>query len=119
MPGTFDAGTYIINAEFQTQNTAGGSTAYATGDSVDWTVQGIGDANPDYAECLYKPYYCSSTDGGTNAGTTGVTKQSPTGITGITANGTQIGVYVKYNTATAGTITMSFTMTALTIQKIA
>lgn len=119
LPGTYDAGSYAISAEFQTQNTAGGQTAYAAGDSVDWTIQGIGDANPDYAECLYKPFYASSTDGGTNAGTTGVTKQAPTGVTAITNNGTSIGVYVKYNTATAGTITMTFTLTTLSIQKIA
>ena len=119
LPGTYAAGSYAIAAEFQTQNTAGGQTAYATGDSVDWTIQGIGDANPDYAECLYKPYYASSTDGGANAGTTGVTKQAPTGITAITNDNTSIGVYLKYNTATVGTITMTFTLTTLSIQKIA
>ena len=96
LPGTYAAGSYAILAEFQTQNTAGGQTAYATGDSVDWTIQGIGDANPDYAECLYKPFYASSTDGGANAGTTGVTKQAPTGITAITNDNTSIGVYLKY-----------------------
>lgn len=119
LPGTFDAGVYAINAEFQTQNTAGGSTAYATGDSVDWTVQGIGDANPDYAECLYRPFYCCAIDGAGTTGATGVVKQTPSGITAITNNGTSIGIYVKYNTNTAGTITQSQTLTTLSIQKIA
>ena len=119
LPGTYAAGVYMINAEFQNTNTAGGQTAYATGDSVDWTVQGIGDANPDYAECVYRPFYSCYTDGGANSGTTGICKQAPTGLTGITADGTQIGVYLKYNTGTAGTITQSFIMTGLSIQKIA
>lgn len=119
LPGTYDAGVYAIAAEFQTQNTGGGQTGYINSDSVDFTVQGIGDTNPDYAECLYKPFYASSTDGGANLGTTGVTKQAPTGLTGITNNNTQIGVYVKYNTGTTGTITMTFTLTTLSIQKIA
>lgn len=118
LPGTYAAGVYAIAAEFQTQNTSGGQTAYATGDSIDFTVQGIGDVNPDYAECLYKPFYASSTDGGANAGSTGVTKQAPTGLTAITNDNTSIGVYVKYNTATVGTITMTITMTTLSIQKI-
>ncbi len=118
LPGTYAAGVYAIAAEFQTQNTSGGQTTYATGDSVDFTVQGIGDVNPDYAECLYKPFYASSTDGGANAGTSGVTKQAPTGLTAITNDNTSIGVYVKYNTATVGTITMTFTLTTLSIQKI-
>ena len=119
LPGTFDAGVYAINAEFQTSNTAGGSTVYATGDSVDWTIQGVGDANPDYAECLYRPYYANGINGAGTTGATGVVKQTPSGITAITANGTQIAVYVKYNTNTAGTITQSQTLTTLSIQKVA
>ena len=119
LPGTYDAGSYLINAEFQTQNTGGGNTAYATGDSVDWTIRGIGDANPDYAECVYRPYYACYTDGAGTAGTIGIVKATPSGITAITANGTQIGVYVKYNTNTAGTITMNQTMTTFSIQKVA
>lgn len=119
LPGTYAAGTYMINAEFQSQNTAGGQTAYAVGDSVDWTVQGIGDANPDYAECVYRPYYSCYTDGGASGSTTGIVKQAPTGLTAITADGTSIGIYVKYNTATVGTITQTFTMTGFSIQKIA
>ena len=119
VPGTFAAGTYLINAEFQTQNTSGGQTAYATGDSVDWTVQGIGDASPDYAECLYRPFYCCSTDGAGTNGSTGVVKQTPSGITAITADGTQMGIYVKYNTNTAGTISQNQTMTVFSYQKVA
>ena len=57
LPGTWAAGTYLVNAEFQVQNTSGGQTAYAAGDGVDWTVRGIGDANPDYAEATCQPYY--------------------------------------------------------------
>jgi hypothetical protein len=119
LPGTYDAGTYLINAEFQTNNTGGGNTVYATGDSVDWTVQGIGDASPDYAECVYRPYYTCYTDGAGSSSTIGIVKATPSGITGITNNGTQIGIYVKYNTNTAGTITQAQTMTTFTIQKIA
>lgn len=118
LPGTYDAGVYMINAEFQTQNTGGGQTAYAAGDSVDWTIQGIGDANVDYAECVYRPYYSCYTDGAGNNSTVGICKQAPTGLTGITANGTQIGIYVKYNTNTAGTITQTQTVTGFSIQKI-
>lgn len=119
VPGTFAAGVYLINAEFQTQNTAGGSTVYAIGDSVDWVIQGIGDTSPDYAEVIYKPYYCCGpvTSGATT--TQGVCKQAPSGVTAITNDGTQIGVYVTYNTGTAGTITAAQTITTLTIQKIA
>lgn len=119
LPGTYSAGSYAINAEFQTQNTAGGQTAYATGDSVDWTVQGIGDANPDYAECVYRPYYACYTDGAGTTGATGIVKATPSGITCITNDGTQIGVYVKYNTNTAGTITQTQTLATFSIQKIA
>ena len=103
LPGTYNAGVYAINAEFQTQNTGGGQTAYAAGDSVDWTVQGIGDANADYAESVYRPFYSCYTDGGANNSTTGIVKATPTGITAITNDGTQIGIYIKYNTGTAGT----------------
>ena len=119
LPGTYDAGTYLINAEFQTQNTGGGQTAYATGDSVDWTVQGINDANPDYAECVYRPYYAGFTDGAGNNGTTGTVKATPSGITAITNDATQIGIYIKYNTNTAGTITQTQTVATFSIQKVA
>ena len=118
LPGRFAAGTYAINAEFQTQNTAGGNTAYATGDSVDWTVQGIGDANPDYAECVYRPYYTCYTDGAGSGSTTGIVKATPSGVTAITNDNTQIGIYVKYNTNTAGTITQTQTLATFSIQKI-
>ena len=119
LPGTYSAGVYQINAEFQTVNTGGGNTAYAAGDGISFTVQGIGDANPDYAESVFRPYYCGYTDGGNNAQTTGTTKQSPSGLTAITADGTQIGVYVKYNTGTVGTITMTFALVTFSIQKVA
>ena len=118
LPGTYAAGVYMINAEFQTVNTGGGNTAYAAGDSVDWTVQGIGDANPDYAECVYRPYYSCYTVGAGNNSTTGICKNAPTGLTAITNDGTQIGIYVQYNTNTAGTITQTQTVTGLSIQKI-
>lgn len=119
LPGLYDAGVYMINAEFQTQNTGGGQTVYAAGDSVDWTVQGIGDANQDYAECVYRPFYACFTDGGASPSTTGIVKQAPTGLTAITANSTSIGVYIKYNTAGAGPIVQTQTMTGFSIQKIA
>ena len=120
LPGTYDAGTYLINAEFQVQNTGGGQTAYAAGDGVDWTVQGIGDLNADYAEATCQPYYsCINATGSGVASATGVVRLTPTGITAITANGTQMGVYVKYLTASAATQTMTFTVTAIAIQKVA
>lgn len=121
LPGTYAAGTYQVNAEFQVQNTSGGQTAYAAGDGVDWIIQGIGDANPDYAEASAQPYYsCVATSGGSGAASAqGVCRLSPTGLTAITNDGTQIGVYVRYTTASAGTQTMTFTVTGLSIQKIA
>ena len=119
LPGTYDAGIYTINAEFQTNNTGVGQTAYATGDAVDWVVQGIGDANPDYAECVYRPYYTCYTVGAGSGSTVGIVKATPSGITAITANGTQIGIYVTYNTNTAGTISQNQTMTTFSIQKVA
>ena len=121
LPGTWDAGVYVINAELQVQNTGGGQTAYAAGDGVDWIIQGIGDASPDYSEASCQPYYsCVPTSGGSGAASSnGVVRVSPTGLTQITNNGTQIGVYVKYTTASAGTQTMTFTITGLSIQKIA
>jgi hypothetical protein len=119
LPGRYDAGVYEINAEFQTNNTSGGNTAYAAGDSVDWTVQGIGDASPDFAEAVYRPFYACYTDGAGNNSTTGIVKATPSGITGITANNTQMGIYIKYNTNTAGTITMTHTVVTISIQKIA
>ena len=119
IPTVLPAGTYLINAEFQTNNTGGGATAYATGDSVDWTVQGVGDANPDYAEAVFRPYYYCYNDGATTAGTTGITKIAPSGITVLSADNEQFGIYVKYNTATAGTITMNFAMKAISYQKVA
>ena len=120
LPGTYDAGVYIVNAEFQVQNTGGGQTAYAAGDGVDWTVQGIGDANPDYAEATCQPYYsCINSTGTGAASANGTVRLTPTGITGITNNGTQIGIYVKYLTASAGTQTMTFTVTGYAIQKVA
>ena len=119
LPGTWAAGTYLINAEFQSNNTGGGNTAYAAGDAVDWTVQGIGDASPDYAECVYRPYYCCYTDGAGSGSTVGIVKQTPSGITAITADNTQIGIYVKYNTNTVGTITQNQAMTVFSIQKVA
>lgn len=117
-PGTYDAGQYEINAEFQTQNTGGGQTAYAAGDAVQWTVQGIGDLSPDYAECIYRPFYSAYTDGAGNNGTVGICKATPSGITVISANGTQLGVYVKYNTNTASTITQTQAMVTFSIRKI-
>ena len=120
LPGTYAAGTYLVNAEFQTQNTAGGATAYAAGDGVDWVVQGIGDANPDYAEATCQPYYsCISATGSGTAAANGVTRLTPTGITAITTDGTPMGIYVTYLRTSAGTVTMSFTVTAIAIQKIA
>lgn len=121
LPGTWDAGVYMVNAEFQVQNTSGGQTAYAAGDGVDWTVQGIGDVNPDYSEASTQPYYSCVVPSGNSgvASANGVCRVSPTGITAITNNGTQIGVYVRYTTASAGTQTMTFTVTGLSIQKIA
>ena len=121
LPGTYDAGVYSIQAEFQVQNTSGGQTAYAAGDGIDWIVQGIGDANPDYAEASAQPYYsCVVTSGNSGAASaTGVCRLSPTGLTAITNNGTSIGIYVRYTTASAGTQTMTFTVTGFSIQKIA
>ena len=120
LPGTYAAGTYLINSEFQVQNTGGGQTAYAAGDGVDWTVQGIGDANPDYAEATCQPYYsCINVAGTGTANATGVVRLTPTGITAITNDNTQMGVYVKYLTASAGTQTMTFTVTAISVQKVA
>ena len=120
LPGTFAAGTYLINAEFQVQNTGGGQTAYAAGEGVDWIVQGVGDANPDYAEATCQPYYsCINATGTGTASANGVVRLTPTGITAITNDNTQIAVYVKYLTASAGTQTMTFTVTGLSIQKIA
>lgn len=120
LPGTYAAGIYSISAEFQVQNTGGGQTAFAAGDGVDWIVQGIGDASPDYSEASAQPYYsCVVTSGQSGAASaTGVCRLSPTGLTQITNDGTQIGVYVRYTTASAGTQTMSFTVTGLSIQKI-
>lgn len=120
LPGTYAAGVYVIGAELQVQNTGGGQTAYAAGDGVDWTIQGIGDANPDYSEASGQPYYaCVVPSTGTGAASaTGVFRCSPTGLTGITNDGTQIGVYVRYTTASAGTQTMTFTITGLSIQKV-
>lgn len=121
LPGTYDAGVYVIGAELQVQNTSGGQTAYAPGDGVDWIIQGIGDASPDYSEASGQPYYaCVVASGGTGtASANGVFRCSPTGLTQITNNGTSIGVYVRYTTASAATQTMTFTITGLSIQKIA
>lgn len=120
LPGTWSAGTYLVNAEFQVQNTSGGQTAYAAGDGIDWTVQGIGDANPDYAEATCQPFYsCINATGSGVASATGVVRLTPTGITAITNDGTQVGVYVKYLTASAATQTMTFTITAISLQKVA
>ena len=118
LPGTWSAGNYVINAEFQVQNTGGGQTAYAAGDGVDWIVQGIGDASADYSEATCQPFYsCISVTGSGGASTNGVVRLTPTGITTITADNTQIGVYVKY-LGSAGTKTMTFTVATLSIQKI-
>ena len=120
IPGTFAAVTYLINAEFQTQNTGGGNTPYAACDGVDWTVKGIGDASPDYAEATCQPYYSCINAAGTGQATTlGVTRLTPTGITQISTDGTQMGVYVKYLTTGSGTVTMTFAITAISWQKIA
>lgn len=120
LPGTFAAGTYFINAEFQVQNTSGGQTIYTAGDGVDWTVQGVGDASPDYAEGTTQPFYSAiNATGAGVASSTGVVRITPSGITKITNSGTQIAVYVKYLRAAAGTVTMTFTSTSLSVQKIA
>lgn len=121
LPGTYAAGVYNINAELQVQNTGGGQTAYAAGDGVDWIIQGIGDASPDYSEASTQPFYtCVAVSGGSGgSSTTGVSRVSPTGLTQITNDGTQIGVYVTYFSSAAGTKTMTFTITGLSIQKIA
>ena len=119
IPGTFAAGIYRINGEFQTQNTGGGNTPYAAGDGVDWIVQGISDASPDYSEATTQPFYnCINVAGTGQASATGVTRLTPTGITQISADGTQMGVYVKYLTTGSGTITMTFAITNLSWQKI-
>jgi hypothetical protein len=119
LPGTYDAGVYFINAEFQVQNTGGGQTAFSAGDGIDWIVQGIGDAATDYAEGTTQPFYsCISATGSGTASANGVSRITPSGITQITNNGTQMGVYVKYLRAAAGTVTMSFTVATLCIQKI-
>lgn len=120
LPGTWAAGTYLVNAEFQVQNTSGGQTAYSAGEGVDWTVQGIGDANPDYAEATCQPYYsCINATGTGIASANGTVRLTPTGITAITNDNTQIGVYVKYLTASAATQNMTFTITGISLQKIA
>ena len=119
LPGTYDAGNYFINAEFQTNNSAGGSTPYSAGDGLDWQVRGIGDPATDYAEGTIQPYYsCINSTGTGIANATGVCRITPSGITQISANGTQIGVYVKYLRAAAGTVTMSFSVVTFCIQKI-
>lgn len=119
LPGTYASGTYVINAEFQVQNTSGGQTAFAAGDGVDWTVQGIGDTNPDYAEAVCQPYYsCVNPTGSGTASANGVVKLTPTGLTAITNNNTSIGIYVTY-LGSAGTKTMTFTVAGISIQKIA
>ena len=120
LPGTYAAGTYIVGAELQVQNTGGGQTAYAAGDGIDWIIQGIGDASPDYAEATCQPYYsCINATGTGTASANGVVRLTPTAITQISADNTQIGVYVKYLTASAATQTMTFTATAISIQKVA
>lgn len=120
LPGTWAAGTYLVNAEFQVQNTSGGQTAYSAGEGVDWTVQGIGDANPDYAEATCQPYYsCINATGTGVASANGTVRLTPTGITAITNDNTQIGVYVKYLTASAATQNMTFTITGISLQKVA
>ena len=119
VPGTFDAGIYQINAEFQVQNTSGGQTAYTAGDGVDFIVQGIGDASPDYAEASSQPFYtCINASGSGVASANGVVRLAPSGITQITNNGTSMGVYVTYLRALAGTVTMTYTLTTLSIQKV-
>ena len=119
-PGTYAAGVYQINAEFQTNNSGGGNTPYAAGDGVDWTIQGIGDASTDYAEATCQPYYFNINAAGTGQATSvGVTRLTPSGLTQITNDGTQLGVYVKYLTTGSGTINMTFGMTGVSIQKIA
>lgn len=119
LPGTYDAGIYFINAEFQTSNTAGGNTAYSAGDGLDWTVQGIGDASADYAEGTIQPFYsCINSTGTGTASANGVCRITPSGITQISANGTQMGVYVKYLRAAAGTVTMTFSVVTFCIQKV-
>ena len=121
LPGTYDAGVYIIGGEFQVVNTGGGQTAYAAGDGVDWLIQGIGDPATDYSEASGQPFYsCVALSASTGrTSTNGVMRLYPCGPTQITSNGTQIGVYVRYLTALTGTITMTFSVTGLTIQKIA
>lgn len=119
LPGTYDAGVYFINAEFQVQNTAGGQTAYSAGDGLDWIVQGIGDAATDYAEGTTQPFYnCINATGTGIASANGVVRITPSGITQITNNGTSMGIYVKYLRAAAGTVTMTFTVATLCIQKV-
>lgn len=119
LPGTYDAGNYFINCELQTQNSGGGNTAYTGGDGVDWTIQGIGDASTDYAEGTTQPFYnCINAAGTGTANAVGVSRITPSGITQISANGTQIGVYVKYLRAAAGTVTMTFSVVTFSIQKI-
>ena len=120
MPGTYDAGIYFINAEFQVQNTGAGQTAYAGGDGVDWIVQGIGDPATDYAEGTTQPFYTCvvpSTSTG-SASSVGVCRITPSGITQITSNGTQMGIYVRYLRTTPGTITATFTVATMSIQKV-
>ena len=121
LPGTYAAGVYSVQAEFQVQNTSGGQTAYAPGDGVDWIVQGIGDPATDYAEASAQPYYSCIQPTGTGgvASAQGVSRLSPTGLTQITADNTQIGIYVTYKTASGATQTMTFTVTGFSIQKIA
>jgi hypothetical protein len=120
LPGTYAAGVYIVGGEFQVQNTSGGQTAYAAGDGIDWIIQGIGDTNPDYSEASTQPFYtCVAPSTGTGAASSfGVSRLSPSGLTGITANGTQMGVYVRYTTASSATQNMTFTITGLSVQKI-
>jgi len=120
LPGTYDAGIYSIQAELQVQNTGSGQTAYAATDGVDWIIQGISDPSPDFSQASAQPFYScvppSSSSGA--ASTFGVLRVSPTGLTQITNNGTQIGIYVRYTTAASGTQNMTFTITGLSVQKI-
>lgn len=121
LPGTYAAGVYAICGEFLVTNTGGGNTPFAAGDGVDWIIQGIGDPTPDYAEASIQPYYSSVAVTGGSGQTTsvGTCRLAPSAYTQISADNTQIGVYVRYTTTGSGTVTATFLVGNLSIQKVA
>lgn len=116
IPDVLPAGTYLVGGETQSGSA---TTAWGTVDVVDWIIQGIGDASPDYAETTIKPYYNAVVlaSGGNTPGT-GIIKFDLAGITQLTATG-QLGIYVTYFTSGTGSATIPFALVNWFYQKIA